>query len=197
MAILASGRGSNFLAINDAIRQGRLNADICLLISDHADAPALGKAREAGITALFINPKNYDNRDEYEAEIIRKMKALHIDIIVLAGYMRLVGRVILDTYKLRVLNIHPAILPSFPGLHAQRQAVDYGVKFSGCTVHFVDEGMDSGPILIQAVVPVLGDDTEETLAGRILAEEHRVYAEALQMLAEGRVYVEGRIVHIN
>ncbi len=197
LAVLASGRGSNFIAVNEAIQAGKLNADICLLISDQGEAPALSRARAISIKALFINPKDYNNREEYEAEIVKNLKALDIDIVVLAGYMRLVGKVLLEAFKLRIVNIHPALLPSFAGLHAQRQAVEYGVKFSGCTVHFVDAGMDSGPIIMQAVVPVLTDDTEEVLAERILAEEHRIYSQVLQLLAEGRIFVEGRIVHIN
>jgi phosphoribosylglycinamide formyltransferase-1 len=197
LAVLASGRGSNFLALSEAIQAGKLNADICLLISDQGEAPALSRARDIGITALFINPKEYKNREEYEAEIVRNLKALDIDIVVLAGYMRLVGKVILEAFKFRILNIHPALLPSFAGLHAQRQALEYGVKFSGCTVHFVDAGMDSGPIIMQAVVPVNADDTEEALAERILVEEHRIYSQVLQLLAEGRIYVKGRTVHIN
>lgn len=196
LAILASGRGSNFLALNKAIQTGKLNADLCVLISDKEEAPALNKARELGISALHLNPKNFNNRDEYEAEIVKVLKARDIDLVVLAGYMRLVGKVLLQAYKLRVVNIHPALLPSFVGLHAQQQAIDYGVKFSGCTVHFVDEGMDSGPIIMQAVVPVQADDTEDSLAERILTEEHRIYSEVLQLLAEGRIFVEGRVVHI-
>jgi len=197
LAVLASGRGSNFLALSEAIQAGKLNADICLLISDKIEAPALGRAKALGINAIFINPKDYNNREEYESEIVRELKVLDIDIVVLAGYMRLIGKVMLDAFRLRILNIHPALLPSFAGLHAQRQAVDYGVKFSGCTVHFVDDGMDSGPIIMQAVVPVLEKDTEEDLAERILLEEHRIYCQVLQLLAEGRISVEGRIVHIN
>ena len=197
LAVLASGRGSNFLALSEAIQAGKLNADICVLISDQIEAPALSRARAIGINALFISPKAYNSREEYESEIVRNLKSLDIDIIVLAGYMRLVGKVLLEAYKLRILNIHPALLPSFTGLHAQRQAVDYGVKFSGCTVHFVDDGMDTGPIVMQAVVPVLADDTEDVLAERILVEEHRIYSQALQLLAEGRISVEGRTVHIN
>jgi phosphoribosylglycinamide formyltransferase-1 len=130
-------------------------------------------------------------------EIVKNLRAMGIDIVVLAGYMRLVGKVLLDAYKMRIINIHPALLPSFPGLHAQRQAVDYGAKLSGCTVHFVDEGMDTGPIIMQAAVPVLADDSEDSLADRILIQEHRIYSQALQLLAEGRVYIDGRKVHIN
>jgi phosphoribosylglycinamide formyltransferase-1 len=197
LAVLASGRGSNFVAINEAIQKGDLQADISLLISDQAGAAALQRARNAGVSTLFINPKDYRNRNEYEAEVVKNLQTFGIDIVVLAGYMRLVGKVLLDAYKMRIVNIHPALLPSFPGLHAQRQAVDYGAKYSGCTVHFVDEGMDTGPIIMQAAVPVLADDSEDSLADRILIQEHRIYSQALQLLAEGRVYIEGRKVHIN
>jgi len=197
LAVLASGRGSNFVAINEAIQKGDLQADISLLISDQAGAAALQRARNAGVSTLFINPKDYRNRNEYEAEVVKNLQTFGIDIVVLAGYMRLVGKVLLDAYRMRIVNIHPALLPSFPGLHAQRQAVDYGAKYSGCTVHFVDEGMDTGPIIMQAAVPVLADDSEDSLADRILIQEHRIYSQALQLLAEGRVYIEGRKVHIN
>lgn len=196
LAVLASGRGSNFLAIQEAISQRWLNAQICLLISDQENAPALTRAREMGIEAIYINPKSFDSRDQYEADLVKRLQSSNIDFLVLAGYMRLVGRVILSAYKDRVLNIHPALLPSFTGLHAQRQAVDYGVKYSGCTVHFVDEGMDTGPIIKQAVVPVEDNDTEDSLAERILIQEHLLYWQVLQLLAEGRVYIEGRKVYI-
>jgi phosphoribosylglycinamide formyltransferase-1 len=196
LAVLASGRGSNFLALWEAIQQGKLDAEICLLISDKEEAPVLGKASEAGITALFIDPRSYPNREEYEAEIVAQLASRDIDIVVLAGYMRLVGRHLLDAYKMRIVNIHPALLPSFTGLNAQQQALDYGVKVSGCTVHFVDEGMDTGPIILQSVVAVYPDDTEDSLAARILVEEHRSYGQALQLLAEGRVYIKDRTVYI-
>jgi len=145
---------------------------------------------------LFIDPKAFPDRDAYEIELVRHLQGEEIDFVVLAGYMRLVGRVILKAYQDRVLNIHPALLPSFPGLHAQRQAVEYGVKYSGCTVHFVDQGMDTGPIIRQAVVPVEENDTEDSLAERILVQEHQLYWQVLQLLAEGRVYIEGRKVYI-
>jgi phosphoribosylglycinamide formyltransferase-1 len=197
LAVLASGRGSNFLAILEAIQQGRLNAQIKVLISDKSDALALQKAKEAGIPNIFIDPRLYSDRQSYESEIVKVLKFREIDLVVLAGYMRLVGKVLLHSYPHRSLNIHPALLPSFTGLHAQQQAVDYGVKFSGCTVHFVDDGMDTGPIIDQVVVPVLPDDTEDDLAERILAQEHKLYARVLQWIAEGRVYIEGRKVYID
>lgn len=196
LAILASGRGSNFDALGRAIKRGDLDADIKVLISDLESAPVLEKAKAQGIDAVFIDPRAFGSRDEYETELVRVLKAHQVTVVVLAGYMRLVGRILLDAYKNRILNIHPALLPSFPGLHAQQQAVDYGVKFSGCTVHIVDKGMDTGPIIMQAVVPVLPDDTGDTLADRILGEEHEIYWRSLQLLAQGRVYIDGRKVLI-
>ncbi len=166
------------------------------MISDLESAPVLEKAKAQGIDAVFIDPRAFGSRDEYETELVRVLKAHQVTVVVLAGYMRLVGRILLDAYKNRILNIHPALLPSFPGLHAQQQAVDYGVKFSGCTVHIVDKGMDTGPIIMQAVVPVLPDDTGDTLADRILGEEHKIYWRSLQLLAQGRVYIDGRKVLI-
>jgi len=197
LAVLASGRGSNFLSILKAIENGDLNARIAVLISDKENALALQKAREAGIPAFYINPKLYTNREAYETEIVKQLQSLHIDLVVLAGYMRLVGKVLLASYPHKIINIHPALLPAFPGLHAQRQAVDYGVKFSGCTVHFVDAGMDTGAIIAQSVVPVNADDTEDMLAERILVEEHKLYPQVLQWLAEGKVYIEGRKVIVD
>ncbi len=196
LAVLASGRGSNFDAIQNAIAKGDLAADIKILISDQQQAPALDKAAGYGIKALYVNPRDYQNRDAYENYIVSQTKEYEIDIIVLAGYMRLVGKVFLNAYKWRIVNIHPALLPSFTGLHAQQQAVDYGVRYSGCTVHLVDEGMDTGPIILQAVVPVHSEDDEESLAERILQEEHQIYWQALQLFAEGRLFIEGRKIHI-
>lgn len=196
LAVLASGRGSNFLAIQKAIEAGLVNARVCILVSDKEQAPALRKAQEAGIETFYIDPKQYGSREAYESEIVAKLASLNIDLVVLAGYMRLVGKVLLDAYSLRMINIHPALLPSFTGLHAQRQAVDYGVKCSGCTVHFVDEGMDTGPIILQSVVPVYADDTEDSLSERILVEEHKSYPRAIQLIAEGKVYIEGRKVMV-
>lgn len=194
LAVLASGRGSNFAAIQQGIRQGELDADICVLISNKKDAPALEKAAQEGIRAVFIDPALYLTREEYENEIVRCLEPYQVDFIVLAGYMRLVGKALLNAYRMKMVNIHPALLPSFTGLHAQRQALEYGVRYSGCTVHFVDEGMDTGPIILQAVVPVYSNDTEESLTDRILAEEHHIYKQALQLLAEGKIHIEGRRV---
>ncbi len=192
LAVLASGRGSNFDALCQAIKRGGLNADIKVLVSDKENAPALDKARKRNIEAVYLNPRSYNNRDEYESYLVQLLKGKQVTMVALAGYMRLVGPVLLEHFQYRIINIHPALLPAFPGLQAQQQAVDYGVRYSGCTVHIVDTGMDSGPILMQAVVPVLPDDSGDTLAERILVEEHQIYWRSLQLLAEGRVYIDGR-----
>lgn len=196
LAVLASGRGSNFEAIYQAIAENRLKAEMVSVISDKKDALVLHKAQARKIETFCIAPGDFAGKAEYEREIIKILRERQIDLVVLAGYMRLVGPELLQAYPWKIVNIHPALLPSFPGLDAQRQAVDYGVKYSGCTVHFVDDGVDSGPIIMQRVVPVLPEDTGETLAARILLQEHQVYAEALQLLAEGQVYLEGRKIFI-
>lgn len=190
LAVMASGRGSNYEAIYGAIKRQDLDAQIKIVISDKANAVVLDKAKAANIPALHINPRDFNNQAEYEKELVQVLGEYEIDLVVLAGYMRLVGRTLLNAYKNRVVNIHPALLPSFPGLQAQKQALDYGVKFSGCTVHIVDEGMDTGPIILQAVVPVLPGDTEEDLSKRILQEEHCLYWQALQLFAQGRLYLK-------
>jgi len=197
LGVLASGRGSNFDAICDAIDKGQLQAEIKILISDKNGAPVLQKAANRGIKTLFVNPQDFTGREDYERLLVEKLHEARVNIIALAGYMRLVGPIFLQAYANRILNIHPALLPSFTGLHAQRQAVEYGVKFSGCTVHIVDQGMDSGPIVMQAVVPVYDDDDEESLSERILEQEHNIYWQALQLFAEGRVYIDGRKVRID
>ncbi len=192
LAVLASGRGSNFDALCQAIERGDLNANIKVLVSDKEKAPALDKARKRNIEAVYLNPRSYNNRDEYETDLVKLLKEQQVTVVALAGYMRLVGPVLLEHFQHRIVNIHPALLPAFPGLQAQQQAVDCGVRYSGCTVHIVDKGMDTGPILMQAVVPVLPDDNADTLAERILLEEHQIYWRSLQLLAEGRVYIDGR-----
>ncbi|ABI69074.1 phosphoribosylglycinamide formyltransferase [Syntrophomonas wolfei] len=196
LAVLASGRGSNFDALCQAVERGQLDADIKLLLSDRRDAPALEKAARRGIESFFLSPADFTSRDNYEVCLLQKLREHGVEIIALAGYMRLVGKVLLQEYKGKIINIHPALLPSFPGLNAQSQALNYGVRFSGCTVHIVDEGMDTGPILMQAVVPVYQDDDEDSLAARILVEEHQIYWRSLQLLAEGRVFLDGRRVVI-
>ncbi|MHB8170185.1 MAG: phosphoribosylglycinamide formyltransferase [Thermincolia bacterium] len=194
LGILASGSGSNLQAIMDACERGDVAARVKVVISDEVDAYALERARAKGISAIHINPKEFTVKELFEAEIVRVLQEHEVELVCLAGYMRLVGEKLLGAYPQRVLNIHPALLPAFPGLHGQNQAFDYGVRFSGCTVHFVDHGMDTGPIILQAVVPVLTDDTAETLAARILEQEHVIYPQAIQFFAEGRLRVEGRKV---
>ena len=196
LGVLASGRGSNFDAICAAIDRGDLQAQVEVLISDIAGAAALEKASKRGIPTRFIDPKDYSDRENYESEILTVLRQHGVEVVALAGYMRLVGQVFLQNYRWRILNIHPALLPSFTGLHAQKQAVDYGVSFSGCTVHMVDEGMDTGPIIKQAVVPVYQDDNEDSLATRILEQEHQIYWQSLQLFAQGRVCLDGRRVII-
>lgn len=196
LAVLASGRGSNLQAILDAVAGGRLAARVVLVLSDQAGAYALERARRAGVTVAVVPRKGFASREEHDAAIARCVEEAGADWIVLAGYMRLLSGAFVARFRDRVVNIHPALLPSFPGTHAQADAVAYGVKLSGCTVHLVDEGVDSGPILAQRAVPVLPDDTAEGLADRILAEEHRLYPEVLGWLVAGRVQRAGRVVRI-
>lgn len=196
LGVIASGRGSNLQAIIDKCDAGVVSAEVGVVISDRENAFALERARNRGIPAVYINPKGFETKEDYEGAIVQSLKENRVELVVLAGYMRLVGKVLLGSYPNKIMNIHPALLPSFPGAHGQKDAVDYGVRFSGCTVHFVDEGMDTGPIILQAVVPVMQDDTEETLAARILEQEHKIYPEAVQLYAEGRLNVQGRKVLI-
>lgn len=196
LGVLASGRGSNLQAIMDACREGKIPAKVAVVISDNENAFALTRARQEEIPAIHFNPKNFPGKEEYERAIVATLKDYQVELVCLAGYMRLVGKTILEAYPNKILNIHPALLPAFPGLHGQKQAVEYGVRFSGCTVHFVDEGCDTGPIILQAVVPVYATDTEETLAERILEQEHRIYPEAIRLFAEGKLRIEGRRVFI-
>jgi len=196
LAVLASGRGTNLQSILDASREGRLNASVVAVLSDKEEAFALERARSAGIPAYYVNPRGYSSREEYEEALLGVIRYSRTDCVVLAGFMRVLSPYFINAAGVPILNIHPSLLPAFPGLHAQRQALEYGVRYSGCTVHFVDEGVDSGPIILQAVVPVLPTDTEETLAERILAKEHIIYPRALQMLSEGRVIRRGRKVII-
>lgn len=196
IGVLASGRGSNFQAIIDEIEAGRITAKIEILIVDNPNAYAIERAKKHGIPHLFINPKDFETKEKFYERIRDELLSREVELVVLAGFMRIVRKPLLDAYPNRIMNIHPALLPSFPGLHGQRQAVDYGVKISGCTVHFVDEGVDTGPIIIQAAVPVHPDDTEESLAERILKLEHKIFPEAIRLFAEGRLKVEGRKVKI-
>jgi phosphoribosylglycinamide formyltransferase-1 len=196
VAVFLSGRGSNFMAIREAVQRGDINADISLVFSNKEDAPGLLKAREWGLETLSLNPKLFASREEYDRTIIGQLDERQIDLVCLAGYMKVFTPELCDAFKYRLVNIHPALLPSFPGLHVQQKAIDWGVRFSGCTVHFVAAEVDMGPIILQAVVPVLQDDTEETLAARILIEEHQIYPEAVRLYFEGRIEVRGRRVFI-
>lgn len=197
IAVFISGRGSNFLALLKNIETGVLkNCQIAVVFSNNPNAKGLEYAAEAGIKTIVIPSKNRSDRAEYDKEIINALSEYNIDLICLAGYMRIVTQELVDAYKNRIINIHPALLPSFPGLHAQKQAIDYGVKVSGCTVHFVDGGMDTGPVILQKTVPVYDNDTEDTLSERILEQEHTAYSEAVALYAAGRLKVSGRKVEV-
>jgi phosphoribosylglycinamide formyltransferase-1 len=192
LGVLISGRGSNLQAIIDAIRDGRLDARVAIVISNRADAPGLERARAAGVDTLVRDHKAWPSREAYETVLVEDLRARHVDLVCLAGFMRLLGVTFVNAFPLRILNVHPALLPSFPGLHAQRQAVEHGVKISGATVHVVTADLDAGPIILQASVPVLDADTEDSLSARILEAEHRIYPEAIQRLLNGAWRVDGR-----
>ncbi|HML78220.1 phosphoribosylglycinamide formyltransferase [Geobacter sulfurreducens] len=196
VGVLVSGNGSNLQAIIDRIEAGSLPAKIACVISNKADAFGLERARKHGVPAIHIDHRTHGGRESYDAALVETLRAHGVQLVVLAGFMRIVTPVLLDAFPNAVMNIHPALLPAFPGLHAQAQALRYGVKFSGCTVHFVDEGTDTGPIIIQAAVPVMDDDDEASLSARIQGEEHRAYPEAIRFFAEGRLRIEGRKVSI-
>ncbi len=195
IGVLVSGRGSNLQSIIDHVESGYLkNVKLSVVISDVKDAFALERAKMHGIDAVFIDPRAYASKIGFEEKIIATLKSYNVDLVLLAGYMRILGSEVIQTYRERIMNIHPALLPSFKGLHGPRQALEYGVKVAGCTVHFVDEGMDSGPIILQSCVPVKDNDTESTLASRILEQEHRIFPEAVKLFTEGKLKVDGRIV---
>ncbi|GAB6180235.1 phosphoribosylglycinamide formyltransferase [Desulfotomaculum defluvii] len=196
LGVLASGRGSNLQSIMDCCQRGSLAAEVVVVISDKPSAYALERARQAGIAAFGLEIAAFPSKGEYEQAVVKLLQQADVELVCLAGYMRLVGEALLQAFPNKIMNIHPALLPSFPGLHGQRDALQYGVKISGCTVHFIDEGMDTGPIILQAAVPVLSEDTEESLSARILEQEHRLYPEAIQLYAEGRLEVKGRRVYI-
>jgi phosphoribosylglycinamide formyltransferase-1 len=196
VGVLASGRGSNFEAIVEAVEAGRLPVTIAVLVCDRPGAAVLDIARSRGVEALLLDPKQYPSREAHEKAVVAALEERRVGLVCLAGYMRILSAGFVKHFEGRMLNIHPALLPAFPGLHPQRQALLHGVKVSGATVHFVDEGTDTGPIVLQTAVPIREDDTEETLSARILSEEHRIYPEAIRLFAEGRLRVEGRRVHI-
>jgi phosphoribosylglycinamide formyltransferase-1 len=194
VGILISGAGTNLQALIDRIAAGRLDCAIRVVISNRPDATGLTRARAAGIPTRFIDHRHFATREDFDRALVEALRAAEVELVLLAGFDRLISAVLLDAFRLRVMNIHPALLPSFAGLHAPRQALEYGVKIAGVTVHFVDEQTDHGPIIIQGAVPVCAGDTEAALRDRILAAEHEVYATAIQLFAEGRLAVEGRRV---
>lgn len=193
LGILISGRGSNFAAIADQIKSGALEAEIAIVISNRPEAPGLEIAKERGIKSVSIPSKGLD-REEYDRMLLEELKKHEVDIVCLAGYLRLLSATFIRQYPNRILNIHPSLLPAFPGLDAQHQALQHGVKITGCTVHFVDENLDAGPIILQTAVPVVDGDTVETLSARILRQEHHLYSEALRMVLDGAFRIEGRRV---
>ena len=193
LGLLISGRGSNFEAIARNVQAGKINAEIGAVISNKEEAAGLAIARQMGLNAICI-PSKGKEREAFERELVAALRQHEVDLVCLAGFMRVLTPYFIREFKGRILNIHPAILPSFPGVEAQKQALDYGAKFTGCTVHFVDEGVDTGPVVCQAVVPILDDDTAETLAARILKEEHRIYTEAVNLVIEDKIRIEGRRV---
>ena len=197
LGVLASGGGTNLQAIIDRCQDGSLDATIALVLTNKPDAGGLERARNADIPTLCINHREYASREDFDRAMVAALQAADIELVVLAGFMRIITPAFLDAFPQKVINIHPALLPAFPGLHVQQQAIDYGARFSGCTVHFVDTGVDTGPIIIQAIVPVLPDDTEDTLSARILEQEHQIYPRAIQLISEGRVQVSGRQVKID
>ena len=200
LGVLVSGRGSNLQAIMNEIEAGTVKAEIVVVISNKQGVPALERAERHGLTTVFLDPKSVADtpnpRQAYDQKLLETLQHHQVQLVVLAGYMKIVTSVLIDSYESRIMNIHPALLPSFPGLDAQRQALDHGVKVSGCTVHFVTEGMDTGPIILQRAVPVEEGDTADTLSERILKEEHGLLPGAIQLFADGRLTVEGRAVHI-
>ncbi len=196
LAVFISGRGSNLQSIIDSISRGELPLDLKIVISDNREAYGLKRARKAGIEARYVNPGAHDSEKGYEQQILTLLKEREIKIVALAGFMRLLSPYFLEQFSGEVMNIHPSLLPAFRGLHAQKQALEYGVKVSGCTVHFVDEGMDTGPIILQESVPVYDDDDEDSLAARILKKEHQIYPQALKLYATGRLQKKGRRVKI-
>jgi len=200
LGVLLSGRGSNFQAIQDAIERGELGASIAVVLSNKKEAQGLARAEAQGLTGIFLDPKDYVGdacpREAFDRAIVQVLTAHAVDLVILAGYMRIVTPILIQAYQGRIMNIHPSLLPSFPGLHAQQQALEWGVKISGCTVHLVTEGVDEGPIIIQSAVPVNEGDSAETLSARILEQEHRIYPEAIQLYAQGRLQGQGRQVQI-
>jgi phosphoribosylglycinamide formyltransferase-1 len=200
VAVLASGRGSNLQAIIDGIEASQVQASIVAVISNKKDAAALERARKHGLKDLFVDPKPFagqpDSREAYDRALLAILQQHDVELVLLAGYMKIVTAVLVNAYANRMMNIHPSLLPSFPGLDVQKKAIEWGCKLAGCTVHFVTEGVDEGPIILQAAIPILDNDSPETLAARILVQEHKLYPRAVQLFAEGRLRVDGRRVFV-
>lgn len=196
LGVLISGSGTNLQSIIDNIEKGTLNASIKIVICNNPHCLGITRAQKHALPVAILKHDDFRTREDFDDELIRILKSNEIDLVVLAGFMRILTPMFLKAFPQKIINIHPALLPSFPGIHGQKDAFEYGVKFSGCTVHFVDEGVDTGPIIVQSVVPVLQNDTRETLAARILKEEHRIYPQAIQFFAEGKITITGRKVQI-
>jgi len=196
IGVLVSGRGSNLQAMIDAIEAKKIKAEIAVVISNVPGVMALERANKHGIKAVVIDSSEHSDKSSYEKQVIKALEENNVGLVCLAGYMKLLSPELVHHFRGRIMNIHPALLPAFPGLHVQKKALEHGVKYSGCTVHFVDEGCDTGPIILQAVVPVLDGDTEETLSARILEQEHKIYPEAIRLFSEGKLKIEGRRVRV-
>jgi phosphoribosylglycinamide formyltransferase 1 len=196
IGVLVSGRGTNLQAIIEAIEEGKIEGKIKIVVSDNLNAHALKRASQYHLETQYINYKEFKSREDYDKKVIETLENKEVELVVLAGYMRILSSYFIKAYQNKIISIHPALLPSFPGLRAQKQAVEYGVRISGCTVHFVDEGMDSGPIILQSAVEVSEDDTEGSLAERILKKEHQIYVQAIQLFSQGRLIIKGRKVII-
>ena len=194
IAVLVSGRGSNLQSIINSIERKELDVNLSVVISNKKEAMALERAKKNGIKTIFIDPTAYLNSQEYDKELIKKLRELSIDLVCLAGYMRILSKEVIQSFDRKIINIHPSLLPAFPGLNAQKQAIKYGVKFSGCTVHFVDSGIDTGPIIMQTAVPVYDNDDEKSLSKRILEQEHYLYPKAIKMIRENKINLSGRTV---
>jgi phosphoribosylglycinamide formyltransferase 1 len=197
LGVLISGNGSNLQSIIDHIEKGSLKAVIKIVISNNPDAYGITRAKKHGIPVVVLKNGDFKSKEEFDLELIRNLESKCVDLVILAGFMRIISPTILKAFPQKIMNIHPALLPSFPGIHGQMQALEYGVKISGCTVHFVDEGVDTGPIIMQKAVQVFDNDTEETLAARILTDEHLIYPQAIQLFAEGKIEIKGRKVRIH
>ena len=197
ISVLVSGRGTNLQSVIDAIENGEIqNAEIACVISNKEEAYALQRAEKHGIEGIFLNPADFGSRFEYDEKLLSILKEKETDLVLLAGYLKIISDTVIEAYSNRIINIHPSLLPSFKGLHAQQQAIDYGVKFTGCTVHFVEPDLDAGPIIMQKIIPILENDTEETLSDRLLIEENKAYREVVKLFVDGKLEVDGRIVKI-